>query len=345
MADHLDSETSVAVDVTPTGVTAKANSRFVAAADRLGGNLLELINAPLERRISRQRTLTEEETRVIKAVSQMGIERLQHDPQFAERAIGNHFQRLFEKQSNKDAVLIEALNDLREEPPTEIAAKSGPDQIDSTTLDRLERYAEDAGTEELRKKWGRVLAAEVRAPGTFTTKALRIVDELEKETAELFQAVTEHALENAVPKCLVGELEFRQLAQLVSADLIVDPGLTGHVRQFAEATASDGKTLWITSSEEHAVGFPKDPMPSIAGTAKSAVQLEAGRPCIPIYILTDAGCAVAKILPKNNAMDRYIEQLGCQLVGTKIMRFRLQPDNSWRRVDGPLESSGSAISN
>jgi hypothetical protein len=47
--DHLDKETSVSVDLTETGVTAKAKSRLVAAIDRLGGNLLEILNAPQRR--------------------------------------------------------------------------------------------------------------------------------------------------------------------------------------------------------------------------------------------------------------------------------------------------------
>jgi hypothetical protein len=48
--DHLDKETSVVVDLTPTGVTAKAKSRFVAAIDRLCGNAVELANTSMENR-------------------------------------------------------------------------------------------------------------------------------------------------------------------------------------------------------------------------------------------------------------------------------------------------------
>ena len=41
MEDHLDKATSVSLELTESGVKAKAKSRFVAAVDRFGGNLVE----------------------------------------------------------------------------------------------------------------------------------------------------------------------------------------------------------------------------------------------------------------------------------------------------------------
>ena len=71
--EHLDKETSVAVDLTPTGVTAKAKSRFVAAVDRLCGNAVELVNTQMERRISRDRAAIEGEKKLSMLASSAGL--------------------------------------------------------------------------------------------------------------------------------------------------------------------------------------------------------------------------------------------------------------------------------
>jgi hypothetical protein len=56
-------------------------------------------------------------------------------------------------------------------------------------MNRFERFAEDASTDELRQRWGRVLSAEIRKPGTFSPKVLRIVDEIDQSTAAIFERV------------------------------------------------------------------------------------------------------------------------------------------------------------
>ena len=61
--DSLDNEVSIAGQLTERGVKAKARSRFVSAADRLLGNLVDFPNPTLERIAARKRATTDGEIR------------------------------------------------------------------------------------------------------------------------------------------------------------------------------------------------------------------------------------------------------------------------------------------
>jgi hypothetical protein len=330
MTDHLETETSVSVDLTETGITAKAKSRFVAAVDRLGGNLLELANAPLERRVAKQRAISAGEVKLLEAVTAYGIEKLQHDPEFAGRAIGRYFDRVFQKQVNKDQVLLEALEDLRHDPPSEAASTAGKTELEEEFLNRFEQYAEGASTEQLRQKWGRVLSAEIRAPGTFSVKVLRTVDEIDAQTAKSFEEVCEPSFNNVILKCLSGKLEFGRQAQLVMAGLLIDPGLAGHIAHYVEGKNDQGIELWVFRAADRAVSFPKGtPIPPNDSDSTGPVIDADGKPSIPVYLLTDAGAAIAEIFSRQSAFPRYVAKLRDSLAGVAVREYTISPNGSF----------------
>ena len=54
-------------------------------------------------------------------------------------------------------------------------------------LDFFGDYAEKANAEAVRDLWGRVLAGEIRRPGTFSLYTLRILAELDQQVARWFE--------------------------------------------------------------------------------------------------------------------------------------------------------------
>ncbi|MER8641418.1 DUF2806 domain-containing protein [Mesorhizobium sp. M1252] len=327
--DHLDKETSVSAELTPTGVKASAKSRFVAAVDRLGGNLVELMNAPIEAKVAERRAVSDSRVLAIETVAALGLERLKTDPDFAERAIRSHLDSMFAGQENKDAVLAKAVEDLRNQPPTEGEATSGSETLDEAFVRRFDRFAEAATTEELREKWGRVLAQEIRTPNTFSAKVLRIVDELDPQTAKLFETLCEHRLDNVVPKILSKELDFAEVAKLTGADLLVEPGL-GQRRLSFETQDSDGKDLWMWPfGREWAITVSRTSEPiGVFGDATKTVLIENNMPTVPVYVLSAEGVAVASILPDNTAtaLDRLATEISVVLSKLDVRTYGLSPD-------------------
>ncbi|MCO6409435.1 DUF2806 domain-containing protein [Hoeflea alexandrii] len=300
--DHLDNETSVSASLTETGIEAKARSRTISSLDRLCGSIIDVISAPVEGVANRRRAKTAGEVQIIEAVAEYGVEQLHLDPNFARRAVEKHYGKLFSAQENTDAVAREALEHLRIDPPTEQESREGSDELSEAFLDRLEFYARSASTDELRERWGRVLAAEIRKPGNFSAKVLRVVDELDAQTARIFEEICTHRLDDALPKVLVGELGFSVETSLTTAGLIIEPGF-GQLRQFGSTTDNNGKELWFCGFDEMAVAIPATvELPRALDLDSShAITRSEDHPAIPCYVLTDVGKAIASILPLDEA--------------------------------------------
>jgi hypothetical protein len=328
--DHLDTETSASAELTPTGVNAKAKSRCIAAIDRFAGNIFDAANPWLEGVASRKRAKNEGEVKLIEAVARYGVEKLSIDETFAERTFGTHFRKVARAQINKDAVVFEAIENLRNEPPSLEQSESGPDQLTEEFTSRFETYAETATSDELRHRWGRVLASEIRMPGTFSAKTLRTVDELSANTASIFERFCSDRLGLAIIQALSGELSVSDEIALTSSGLIAAPGL-GQIRPFSLVTTVGGGALWMAAFDNFGLAFKnKDDVSVDYGDDKKIV-LREEKPGFPVYILTEVGYAISSILPHNerNNVARLIEAIRSNIRGGEIGLYAKNADANW----------------
>jgi len=318
--DHLNRETSVSAELTETGVEAKTNSRAIAALDRLVGNIAEVWNSKLERSIEKRRAIAAAEKTLIEAAASSVAERIEADPELAIRALDSHLEGLIRKQSNKEAVAIETIEQLNLAPPTSKETSEGPDTISEEFIASFEPFAERASTDALRAKWAKVLASEIKAPGTFTNKALRVTDELNGQVAQLFETVCNDRLGNTVPKAIARELKFHERQALVNAELLVESPL-GHVRFFREMQDAGGRELYICTFGQTAIGFAKDVPENVRNAAD--IQSHEENPTLPVFILTDAGNALASILTNHEreATDRLAKTLAEKMRGIEIRQY------------------------
>ncbi|WP_181315848.1 DUF2806 domain-containing protein [Rhizobium sp. JAB6] len=337
--DHLSTETSISAELTETGVKAAAKSRAVSAVDRLIGNVADLGNAWLEGISARRRAKTEGERQLIEAAAKYGVERMNADDEFANRALENHFKKIAQQQVNKDAVVAEALEDLRQNPPSEEESLAGPANVSDEFMNRFEQYAESASTDELRQRWGRVLSSEVRKPGTFGAKVLRATDELDAPTAQLFERVCASRVRpTALAKSLTGVLSFAELTALISAELVVDPGIAGHLSLFIEGTMNSTDPVWLFGVGNFAIAFKKSC--TITYTEDGALEGHNGTPALRSYILTDVGQALATILPHDDfdVFKRLIASIRPALPDGELKYFRIMPDGNL--IEIPPQSIG-----
>nr|WP_176024879.1 DUF2806 domain-containing protein [Brucella pseudintermedia] len=335
--DHLSNEVSISAEMTENGVKASAKSRFLSALDRLCGNIAEIGNAHLEGFASRRRAKTEGEVTLIKETAQYGVHKLEHDSVFAERAFNNQYQKTLRLQANKDAVVQGALQDLRNSPVSEEDDNAGPHELNDEFLNRFERYAEDASTEELQQRWSKVLAGEIRKPGTFNRKVLRAVDELEPETAILFQRVAQFSLGGVLPICLTGKLTFDEQAALISSGLMLDPGL-GHWRLYNKLMAGSTEH-WLCNLGEYAIAFPVvTEGVTTSDDEDSALGKHGESFAFPVYALTDVGKVVGSIIPdqKFSAFSQYVDKLAKHVPAASLIPYRMDREaNMWIKMGTP----------
>ncbi len=323
--DPLDNEVSASIEIRDSGVTAKSRSRLISGLDRLVGNLSDWANVRLEGDIRTRRATSGAEEKIIGALAEQAIKKLHTDPAFAERALETHLEAILRSQRNREGVAKKAIEDLKTDPPTAEQTRSGPEKLSPEIIDRLEEYASGASTEELQERWGRVLASEVRKPGTFSLKVLRIADELSKEDATLFENFAQHRIGSFVPKVLVSDLPYHQQIQLVDAGLLVDPGL-GQTSSYNELDV-EGMVLWFWRADSELLCFPKtDFVPKRELGGKTAVSSHKESPAVPVYILSPAGVAISSILPPVDNSRAYFLKLREQV--PTASRWKIAPDES-----------------
>lgn len=328
-AENSQDDVSIVGELTKSGLKVSARSRLVSAIDRLFGDVFDAIGSPINGWNERRKARVAGEKQIIEAAAKFGVDQLAKGDEFAARLYSNHFGKLAREQVNKDAVLEAAVEDLQSSRQEEETGAE-KEKLDDTFLDRFDMYASQATTEALREKWGRVLAAEVRKPGTFSNKVLRVIDELDAETALLFERICEHRLGDVVPKCLLGKLPFSDAAALSTAGLILEPGL-GQVARFAKEKARDGRQIWFVAFLTRAISLPLDvSLPNQANNDDGAVLLDGSTPASPVYVLTDVGLAISTILPdqQSTAFDAYASKLRDAIPHGQISLFR--------RTNGPF---------
>lgn len=350
MADDADEhEVSISAELTPTGVKAGAKSRLVAAVDRLGGNLVDLINTPLENHLSKGRAVGRADVKLIDQLGDLRLEELHHNPDFAAQALERHLKTAISRQENKAHVVVQALEDLRNDPPTDKQSAAGPDTVSDDFMNRFERYAEDATSDDIRQRWGRVLASEIRKPGTFSAKVLRIVDELDPTTAALFETVCENRISSTLPVCLLPDISFDERKRLITAGLLLDPGLTGQVQIGSVVTDASGVELSAIGFEHYLVAFPNTATYSSSRKEKSALVDHEGLPSVRVWVLTDEAHAISSILPdlEAQAFARLVQIVAEEVRPAETREYKRLTDGNFqqvRSISRPADSSPHSVS-
>lgn len=145
---------------------------------------LEVPKAWLEGKAGEIRDRAQARSMVTRATARTAAARIKSDDEFAVRAIARLDATLFREQANRESVAVAAINDLRSGPPLEALSSVDPDW-----LHMFSRYAETKSNDELQSLFGRLLAGEIRKPGSFSPAAIDVLSKLTQADARSFQAL------------------------------------------------------------------------------------------------------------------------------------------------------------
>jgi len=156
---------------------------------------------------------------------------------------------------NKAAIASETISILSQhaletgaagEPSSEGDPSPSPNDINDDWLNIFSDHAERASSAQLQSLWARILAGEVRTPGSFSLPTLRFVAELDREIAVLFEKYVQYVVSDSIPRRQEIEGEpLQELLALEEAGLISNVGMPLH-RTYS---ATDGKHLSIIQSK------------------------------------------------------------------------------------------------
>ncbi len=152
-------------------------------------------------------------------------------PYFALREDANPFDIERRKElhnlSGNVMMAVESLKDISDE---EISDKS----IDDDFFERWRREAKVIGREDIQRLWGRLLAEEIKEPGTISLRVLDVLKNISSAEAKLFQKMAPYCCDAGViicdfDKALPSDFTFDDYLLLSESGLAVytDPSVCG----------------------------------------------------------------------------------------------------------------------
>lgn len=235
------------------------------------------------------------------------LKRVETDETFALSVLDTTFKKDARRQLNKEGVIVTVLEYLQNEPLSAAESNSGPEALSNEFIDRFERYAEDASTDDLRERWGRVLAGEIRKPGTFNRKVLRAVDELDSKTAMLFESLAHASETTCIFKILINELSYQNKMNLFSSGITLDSS-DKHIQYFG-SFVWQGQALWSLVIDDLLIAIPKNI--NIDYSNSRIILLHSDMPALSCYHLSEIGTAIRSILmvKSSTVASRIAEKL------------------------------------
>lgn len=198
-ADELDRDVAFKAKFDQSGLTVGGKSRALAAIDRLIGGLVGWPAEFFEGKRAQTQAREEAREAMIRADAAAAVKQLEGMSDVGQATVERFLRDEYRKQDNRTAVVVHAKEQLLALPPPAAeqtgpqAKTSAPDadppELDADWINIFSGYAEHASSERLRELWGRILAGEVRKPGSFAPTTLRVIAEMDAEIARAFEAV------------------------------------------------------------------------------------------------------------------------------------------------------------
>ena len=215
----LDAVTDLALDAT---IPAPIRRNMLKAFDRLCSALIDVPVGALERRSAEKRAESEARIKVREEIAAQIVQQVEVDPEYALKAGHKFAEKIIREQLSLDNISAIAANELKKEQSTDSSNQgtSEPNTEQSTDSTRqdgnnngekiisdvwiniFETEARPQSTEDGQILFGRILAGEIKNPGSYSILTLKTLGELDQNIATLFKKLCSAciALEHPIDK-------------------------------------------------------------------------------------------------------------------------------------------------
>jgi hypothetical protein len=195
---------------------AAAIARVVGGAGKAGTAWLDVVTAKAEQRSQAIRDQTGAHTALTKEAVKVAAAQMKKDPELAERAVDHVMAGMIQKQENREAIAMKAIEHLREEPPEH--PTSEPPSEDWMNV--FEAHAEKASSDRLQEHWAQILAGEIRKPGSFSLLTLQFMSVLDPKLAATVERAAPQVADGKVIFTTADNDEGEALLDLVTLDSV-----------------------------------------------------------------------------------------------------------------------------
>ncbi|MBL4873737.1 MAG: DUF2806 domain-containing protein [Rhodobacteraceae bacterium] len=259
------------------GPAGKAISRLVGSAVEVPAAYIDAFTESIKDRTKAKSKLTQ-------AMGEKAAEMAVADPDLMDRAMNSFLGRQFRAQTNKEEIARIVVEELKSDPPSQDS--EGPSE---DWLNKFERYAEDASSEDLRLMFAKLLAGEIRSAGSISAATLHFVSMLDPEASKL--------IERVLPHC--------SLAAVCYMDAITPPLSHYEVTRLEQSGFwSAAKTLPVTYGDD---GRTIIPVRDSLGIFSQATPNHSVR--LNISVLSKVGDDLANTINRDFAIKAFAEIL------------------------------------
>jgi len=202
---------------------------------------------------------------VSKALAERAATMAVEDPEIMGRAVDSLLASQYRKQENKEEVAKLAIEGLNETPPP--SDSEGPSD---DWMNKFERYAEDASSDELRLMYAKLLAGEIRKEKSVSAATLHFVSLLDSDVTTLIERALPYTSNDGVVYQELIKPEFTYLERTV----LEQSGFWTMDKLFTVTTGADGKAIQQVRED---LGFYAEAPPSHKLQFTVSVLSKAGR--------------------------------------------------------------------
>ena len=179
-----EDETNTTLDVvtdliSDTAIPAPIRRNMFKAFDRLCSALIDVPVGALERRSTEKRAESEARIKIREEVTAQIIQQIKVDPEFPQRASNTFAKRILREQFNLEKILSITANQLKKigyDKSTDQNADSEEGKsIDDDWFNIFEKEGRQKSSEEMQKRFARVLTGEIKRPGTFSIRTIKLL--------------------------------------------------------------------------------------------------------------------------------------------------------------------------
>jgi hypothetical protein len=192
--ETIGTATGVAVDVL-TGLPEPVKKNLWAALSQFCTATVGLATAHIEGRRNEILSVYDARVSINQVVAQKIAAQASVPKEYVDAAAYRSLAKIVGEQKNMDAIVriaaAEVVKDAKTSPQIHLQAPQTKQESTTTSinpewLNAFESEASGMSSEEMRLRFGKILAGEIKSPGSFSVRALRLMSEIDAEVADLF---------------------------------------------------------------------------------------------------------------------------------------------------------------
>ena len=180
--------TDLVADTAIPGIPAPVRRNLFKALGQFTSAAIDFPVAFLTGKADEQRAETAARIKLINRTAEHIARQMQIDPEYARVAVQKFGHRVLREQVNLDMIGQKTAKEIRD--ASDSIEQSVPEESGNTInddwLNVFETEARLKSTEEMQVFFGKVLAGEIRKPGTYSTRTVKILASLDQGVANQF---------------------------------------------------------------------------------------------------------------------------------------------------------------